>query len=1384
MAMGIQTNVASLNAQRNLNSSQGGLATSLQRLSSGLRINSAKDDAAGLAIADRMTAQIKGLGQASRNANDGISLTQTAEGALQESTNILQRVRELAVQSANSTNSATDRLSLQSEVNQLVSELDRISETTSFNGIKLLDGSFQAQQFQVGANAGETIQVTVGKSTSSSLGIEKFNTDNNTKGVEVATGDIAAEGAGTSNGKASTGTSTVEALTDDAFADQTITVTDVDGKTSTVAINDATNTRDASQIGEKLGAIDGVTVSVDKNETAFKFTTPPSNGDKMSFSLVAGDGGTPQAISMVVDQSTFSTDFDAKVNTAITNINTTNGDTDLTYDSTSQTITSAKGVNLGVESYAVEDNAQITFSDFSNVKGESIGFKIGETNGTNDAIAFVAGDTDKDNASALLAGLKSGTGYGTEYIAELDSTEEKVILTSLTPTGSTSTDLQISSYNGAEATTQSQMNITASAGTTFDGTVLTSDKTIALTDGSQTEHLSAVNTTAGSNAAGFTVNNFNSVAGETVSFKLTADININADKEYNISYVATGTQEGDAAALKSALDVSLANDTGTKAFSSALNTAGDAVTLTATNLADGGAGAVQKLNISQYQGSAATASGFKLTGSSGTTPANSINEKVTENVSISSATATVVNDSMSFSGQTLSEEGQTSALQVSSYNITLDPGLSIKTDADNSTLATSSALSTGTDVSSLLSAEIADQKITVTDASGATTTVNVDAQSQNRDAASIASNLSALDGITATADANEIDFSETTRPTDFAHGDKLSFDLYAGDTSSPTTVSFTADGGANTFDDTEYKNQFNAAMQTAVASINNDNGNADLSYDVTDQKLISASGANLGIENFDIEDNASVTISAFTGATDDTVVFTLDAAAASITYDIDATTTDSAATAGAMLTALQADANFGKTFTAALVATNDIEITAIGGSDLSMAISSTSEATGDGFTTAAATLNRTSGEGTTITNAGAIDRSTASTATPSITALDKETDSLTVLGKTVNGTKLDDKVLIESGGTTGSDSLLQVSSYSVEVADGYSISTDNNSSGALDLSSDGIFDGKKDTNITPTNGVGSSDTTSGNYVAKQTLTLTGTGSSTIDLRENDSAKAIVDIVNTISDKTGITASATTTATLTGLSTGGVTSFNLNGEDISANISTSDYTALATAINSQTSKTGVVASLNNYNDEITLNHSTGEDIKISSFNSSSADTDTDTTVSMKVTGAEGVSVAISAGKAGVDRDSTVVGGNVEFKSNAGAFNVTSDVDGNKGGLFASDASKLNASELSTVDKLDISTVAGANEAIDVIDGALAAVDSNRADLGAIQNRFTSTISNLSVSVENISAARGRIQDTDFASETANMTKNQILQQAGTAMLAQANQLPQSVLSLLG
>ena len=266
MAATINTNVSSLTAQRNLGMSQASLSTSIQRLSSGLRINSAKDDAAGLAISERFTSQIRGLNQAVRNANDGISLAQTAEGSLKASGDILQRVRELSVQSANATNSAGDRKAIQAEVGQLLSELDRISTTTEFNGQKLLDGSFGSATFQVGANANQTITATTGNFRTTTYGAQI----NNSKLVDAA--------------------ATATALTG------TIVVAGLQTKTATLGASDTAAT--AAAAINALSDATGVTASA-RNVSELKFA---ANG---AVSLaVKGDNATAANVTFNVSGNT------------------------------------------------------------------------------------------------------------------------------------------------------------------------------------------------------------------------------------------------------------------------------------------------------------------------------------------------------------------------------------------------------------------------------------------------------------------------------------------------------------------------------------------------------------------------------------------------------------------------------------------------------------------------------------------------------------------------------------------------------------------------------------------------------------------------------------------------------------------------------------------------------------------------------------------------------------------------------------------------------------------------------------------------------------------------------------------------------------------------
>lgn len=254
----VNTNIASINAQRNLNKSQSELQTSLQRLSSGLRINSSKDDAAGLAIAERFTTQIRGLTVAVRNANDAISLTQTAEGALGEFSNLMQRIRELSLQSANASNSSSDRSALNLEAQQLLQELDRVASTTSFNGQKILNGGFSAQQFQIGANANETIAVSIGNASLTSLGSFQANGAVAVSSAAFVAGDVTINGIDvgvSANGSAEAKTASINNVTDQTG----VTATASTSLTSANSIlrNQALSSGDMLINGVNIGSVGG-----------------------------------------------------------------------------------------------------------------------------------------------------------------------------------------------------------------------------------------------------------------------------------------------------------------------------------------------------------------------------------------------------------------------------------------------------------------------------------------------------------------------------------------------------------------------------------------------------------------------------------------------------------------------------------------------------------------------------------------------------------------------------------------------------------------------------------------------------------------------------------------------------------------------------------------------------------------------------------------------------------------------------------------------------------------------------------------------------------------------------------------------------------------------
>lgn len=365
MALGINTNVASLSAQNQLNKSQNQSNQALERLSSGLRINSAKDDAAGLAISNRFEAQIRGLNQATRNANDGISLAQTAEGALGESSNILQRVRELAVQSANASNSSSDRQALQDEVNQLVSELDRIATTTNFNGQKLFDGTFGNAQFQVGANANETISASTSNLRTNSYGNNQV----------IAQGaDIAAQGAADNNSVTS-GTLTVNGSvgSKDIAVAASGTAQDIAGQINDVAGETGVSATAKTELSLGFSAAGSYSLSLKgENDTA----------QEISFTLSATEGkdALSSAVAAINDQS---------AKTGIT--------AEVSDDGKSVVLANSTGVDIRVGNTNTVSDGNVTIDkNYRDDAGEL------KTTGTQQTLTTSAGNTEGVSVSGYL----------------------------------------------------------------------------------------------------------------------------------------------------------------------------------------------------------------------------------------------------------------------------------------------------------------------------------------------------------------------------------------------------------------------------------------------------------------------------------------------------------------------------------------------------------------------------------------------------------------------------------------------------------------------------------------------------------------------------------------------------------------------------------------------------------------------------------------------------------------------------------------------------------------------------------------------------------------------------------------------------------------------
>jgi len=418
MALTVNTNIASLNTQRNLSNSSNALSTTMQRLSTGSRINSAKDDAAGLQISNRMTSQINGLGVAVRNANDGISLAQTAEGALQQSTNILQRMRDLSLQSANGTNDATDRKALQKEVSTLQSELNRIADTTTFGGRKVLDGSMANVDFQVGANARETIGVSIKAASAKDIGSYTIKSSGTITGSATA---AAVTNAGGSNIA--------------AVAINALTITGPDGQAkNSVAIPVDGSAGDVAKAINAESTSTGVTaVASNKAElSALAF------GGVVSFDL-KGSNATAVTVSTTVSDVT---DLTGLANVINAQTATTGITADAIKGDGKLTLTNKDGSNIDIADFFVNDGSDTkVVTNVATLKAfDESGNSVAGITLQQDAIAAgnvrtAGGGTDSSlvvgNFSMSALGGFSVTGAGTDIILAADLSSKQTTVSSL-----------------------------------------------------------------------------------------------------------------------------------------------------------------------------------------------------------------------------------------------------------------------------------------------------------------------------------------------------------------------------------------------------------------------------------------------------------------------------------------------------------------------------------------------------------------------------------------------------------------------------------------------------------------------------------------------------------------------------------------------------------------------------------------------------------------------------------------------------------------------------------------------------------------------------------------------------------------------------------------
>lgn len=1309
----INTNIASLTAQRNLNKSQSANQTALERLSSGLRINSAKDDAAGLAISTRFQSQIRGLNVAIRNAGDGISLAQTAEGALGTMNDNLQRIRELAVQSANATNSDVDRQALQDEVSQLVAEITRTADETDFNGRKLLDGSFAAT-FQIGANAGQTVDVTIDELTADKLGagresgISALGTDS-----AIANGDLVINGVGI-NASSATDDSASTAGADRSAISKAATINEVSDQTGVVA---DVNTNVAAGTAQTAAATEG---SITLNNVRIDITTGGVDAAADRASVI-------QAINAVADQ------------TGVTAVDT--GDIETGID-----LVAEDGRNIDIRFNKFDDDGN---SYANGVTAAATGLALGGT-GTTDAVATAASISGVGTISNFALTSLAGS-----FQIAIDG-EEAVTVTLSGTAGATAEDV-VSNFQDAIDSALSAANL--DVGVTLS---LNSNGNVTITSNSVGEDSSIVisNVTAAGGANGLELTNLLGLGstGGTNLILSTSDIDA-------VYFADTGSNGVDNEQATYAGGVGLLENDGT-ARTIAVTTITSA-DVTFSIEVDGGVAV--NVSVARLGNGVAFATVGELD-----TYAASLETEINAQLTAAgqSASVTVSIDDGYRLNITSNEEGADSQIRITNDSagsrfVGIESSTSGPAPNDGVLGADGIENESQTYEGSITLRSVNGDDIVINSGSGSLASTGLQSGSFQAGQAYASTQSREVAGAAATQ-GSIVAARVSTGGLDDAY--IASFDDGAGTEFTAGTFAIEVDGGD---------------AVTVNLNVTATTGELDSLADYLTALEAEINGALTG-------DGQTASVSVSTNS-DNQLVITSNAVGANSSIEISGVVTTAGANAAVALGLYNNSDGFGddgavvnqgtltgvgSTYTSAAIGLGTVFSTALNDQNPGRIVAETIRISVDGGETIDVDIALA-----TVGDADAAIQYVETTINDALSAAGQS-------GSVDIDINSSGYVTLTSN-STGSGSSVEILSSSNTTDDTFS-----GMAGLLDYAKSGeAVDG-----VNTPDGLDSGDLVLNGVAIEAALASDDTASNSEALSSSKQASgiAMAEAINRATEQTGVTATvnATTlnggtqvatspsdtpqqgTIIINGVETATLTTNGQNG-------GADDRTAAIDAINAISGQTGVTAIDNG--EGISLEAADGRNISVVINNKAKAATDSGGSLAALTGSAIGLNVA----EADIDGGATfATTAQTAYSSVTLTAAGSIDIQAGQNGSAALEALGLRVGEYGSseagvfISDIDISTVAGAEAAIKAVDNAIGSVASQRATLGAIQNRLESTVNNLSITSNNLSAANSRIQDADFAAETAELSRTQVLQQAGISILAQANALPQQVLSLLG